>query len=329
LLARTQEQPNGYLLVLRNEIPTILLDPEAVQRRARSLHHWDERIAAYCRGAHARWEILEAQAARITVVLPWNAERIVGRLDAGHGFPSQSETALGEARTDALVDREWAAGMERCEALAGASDYAVRVFDGRWPLRASDERAAVARLVRTGLKLIDGHRGELPSDASLLVPSLPDCWVWISPKFLGSEKRRSPQEVLHQFSRVADRILNEEDEAGRPKYDELTDLLEQDLLRVVRVSRARYNPRFRGRIVSEVDLVAGTLLQAVLCANAATNFSAYEWDVKEPIRVRISEGARSEVGRVIADRREGQERRKHEVPFAGEDRRVGGDRRLG
>jgi hypothetical protein len=123
--------------------------------------------------------------------------------------------------------------------------------------------------------------------------------------------------------------LNEEDEAGRPKYDELTDLLEQDLLRVVRVSRARYNPRFRGRIVSEVDLVAGTLLQAVLCANAATNFSAYEWDVKEPIRVRISEGARSEVGRVIADRREGQERRKHEVPFAGEDRRVGGDRRLG
>jgi hypothetical protein len=55
----------------------------------------------------------------------------------------------------------------------------------------------------------------------------------------------------------------------------LEEMLRRDELRIVSVSRARYNPRFRGRIVASAGSAKRTLIHVALCAAASHPFSDY------------------------------------------------------
>jgi hypothetical protein len=284
LLVRVREHPNGYLIILRNEVPAALLKPHSVQRRARALHHDDVRMAAYCRGVTRRWEFMKKNAERISLVLPWNAKKILERLDADHGFPSQSETAFGQVPAKGSPQVEWDECFARCKELTAECSDAVRIFDGRTSLCADDPRPEIAELVAEGVRSINRKDQSIASDATLLVPSLPDCWIWVSPEFLHPDKYRSPEEVRRHLSELTVGALRDKDGA-------LAHAIEHDELRIIRVSRARYNPRFRGRHVTELELVRTALLQSALCLAAAIPWEGYPWERDEsPPRQRVTDG---------------------------------------
>jgi pimeloyl-ACP methyl ester carboxylesterase len=272
LLTRVSEQPTGYLLILRNEVPTLLLDPHSVQRRARALHHDDVRIAEYCGGVERRWQSIVESRQRLTVILPWNAGRILTRLDAEHGFPSQSETAVGMVPNTPLPSHEWRECLSKCAELTEGHPESVCVFDGRKERVLSELSPALAQLARLALKLDQ-------SVVTMLVPSMPDCWLWIAPDFLAPSpsKIRTPQQKLERLVEVALDVLAEPE-----PHDKLREAIQHNRVRVVKVSRARFNPRFRGRLVTDLRAVKHLLMHTVLCAALAAPLRGHTWDNLPP-----------------------------------------------
>jgi hypothetical protein len=271
LLARISEHPNGYLWVLRNEVPTMLLGRRAVQRRALAQHHDDQRIVEYCRGVADRSRVFEQHKERICLILPWNAKRIMERIDDEDGFPSQSETAVGKMLNQVPRLDEWDECMSRCMGLVEDSEDSVKVFDGRDPLRENDPRPDVQALVDIGLRSIYRKGIVPPPGTQLRIPAMPDCWIWVAPEFLSPAIYRDPASVRELFNKLTAQV--------QPKADRtLEHAIQHDLLRVITVSRARYNPRYRGRLVTDVLSVKSLLLRSALCISAARPFPRFDWD---------------------------------------------------
>jgi pimeloyl-ACP methyl ester carboxylesterase len=271
LLARISEQPNGYLWVLRNEVPALLLGAHSVQRRALAVHHDDQRFAEYCRGVADRSQVFEQHKERIGLILPWNAKRIMQKIDDEDGFPSQSETAVGKMQNQVARLDEWQECVSRCKSLVEDCEDSVRIFDGRDELSGSDERPDVQALVEIGLRAIHRKGAVIAPGTPLRVPAMPDCWIWVGPEFLSPAIYREPKNVRERFNSVIAQV--------QPKDDHtLEHAIQHDLLRVITVSRARYNPRYRGRLVTDVPSVRSVLLRAALCISAARPFLEFDWE---------------------------------------------------
>jgi len=287
LLARDADGRPGFLWILRNEIPTFLLDKPTIQRRARALHHDDMSIVNYCRGVWRRREALLANREHVSVVLPWNARRILKRVDADHGLPSQAESAVGLMPDSPSLASVWATFIETCTGLVeNDMSRALLVFDGRQLLAEQrneepvtktpqEEHAAEMRaaLVRAGLAVVRENAVSQRPDGHLRVSSLPDCWIWASHKFLGISKRSSAHDIVPRLLAAA--------VDARRKDSTLAHSLRDDELRIVTVSRARYNPRFRGRLVTDLESAKSLLLHSALCVSAARPFERFDWDAGE------------------------------------------------
>jgi pimeloyl-ACP methyl ester carboxylesterase len=282
LLARNEHGRHGYLWILRNEIPTFLLDEWSVQHRARALHHDDAGIIEYCRAIHRRWETLDASKGLFSIVVPWNARRILWRIDPPHPFPSQAETAVGLMPGARPHEAVWADFEATARHLTnnGQLDQSLLVFDGR-RLLTTDERGAEtndrkeqessrirASIVQEGLAL-SKDAGTERADRRLRVPSLPDCWIWASKDFLGVRRRASPEEMTLKFLSAVRGAQSESSDLGES--------LLRDQLRIVSVSRARYNPRFQGRLVTDAESARPILLHAALCISAAKPLHQVDW----------------------------------------------------
>jgi hypothetical protein len=62
----------------------------------------------------------------------------------------------------------------------------------------------------------------------------------------------------------------------------LSNRLRRDHLRIVTVSRSRYNPRFRGRIVVDPRSAKRLLLHITLCIAVSVPFEEYDLDAQPP-----------------------------------------------
>jgi pimeloyl-ACP methyl ester carboxylesterase len=265
LLAR-QEKGDGLLFILRNEVPTLLLDDDAILEHAMALHHEDVGITRYSDGLSARRGVLEAHGDRTCVILPWNARNITTTMDARAGHPSQAESAGGQMPRRTKPEDTWKNCLDTCNKLTDQAPDSVRVFDGRekgeWP----DINAhAAQRLLETATEAMHGERLEA-------VAALPDCWMWMSRKFLGIGPD-SKIDIVEGRRRLCDQVVNYYSDSSA-----LDGMLRDDALRIVTVSRARYNPRFRGRIIVEEKPVKELLLHASLCIAASVPFAAYDLD---------------------------------------------------
>lgn len=266
MLARQQEEAGGLLVIARNEIPTLLLDAKAVRRRARAMSHDDLSIVRYCHGIKRRWEALEKGLQRTRLILPWNARRIFESLDAQHGFPSQAETGVGHMPDEMMPEMIWAAFKQTCGEIIRVSPESIVIFDGRSALEPYPDIK-----YRAG-ELIQGRQAAAP-DNILWVPSLPDCWVWVSPEFL-ADAPPTVSETNERFIAVVNR-LQTGDKAAKKR---LSDWLHDDHLRIITVSRARYNPRFRGRLVLDARAVKPILLHVALCLAASYPYDEFDVD---------------------------------------------------
>ncbi|HXN37921.1 MAG TPA: hypothetical protein VN892_07775 [Solirubrobacteraceae bacterium] len=261
LLARQGErEARGFLLVLRNEIPTILLPSRAIQRRARALYHDDEGIVKYSWEIKARAREFEKMI-QTALVLPWNAYNVMRHLDPLHRFPSQAETAVGQIADEVTFRQTWSACRNMLDALDARARGAIRIFDGRQALGIRD-------LGQRAKELIKYQRETTPR---VYVPSLPDCWIWMAPEFLSVE-RESTLSVSEGMEAIAKAIIKVK------KDGSLAEHLQKDHVRVITVSRARYNPRFRGRLVVDPRGVQQVLLHAGLCSAASRDYRTFDLD---------------------------------------------------
>jgi pimeloyl-ACP methyl ester carboxylesterase len=264
------ERPNakrGVLFILRNEVPTVLLNEEAIREHAAVLHHEDSGVVTYIDGLRNRQKLIIDNPERVSLILPWNARTIMEEMDRYSGHPSQSEGAIGQMPTRPDPEKTWKEFHQRCSNLAGGScPDAVRVCDGRLGLEGGGipalDTSALLRAARKKLRVEEECRP--------VNPSLPDCWVWMSPEFLHLDD----DDPLHIDAARAELCKVVPERYLDPA--KLVNPLRRDQLRMITVSRARYNPRFRGRIVAEPKAARDTLLHVTLCIATSVPFIDYD-----------------------------------------------------
>jgi len=274
LLARVDAK-RGVLFILRNEVPTALLETKAIQEHAAALHHDDARIVRYINGLQRRRQLIEGNPKRISVILPWNAKRIMEGIDPASGHPSQAEGGGGQMPEHTEPKETWKEFSETCSRLSEVnSTYdAIRVFDGRAGISAGGKPALNAEALEQATR----ERFHLKEDGKPIQPSLPDCWIWMSPKFLLHDDENpvdigAAREELCKV--VPDRYLKDPDRLVTP--------LRKDLLRIITVSRARYNPRFRGRLIADPIAARDLLHHISICVLASVPYKDYELSADQP-----------------------------------------------
>ncbi len=255
LLARANSGPNGVLFVLRNEIPAVLLPPAAVRETAAALCHDDFDIVRYCHGVAERRSVMESRIDRICVVLPWNAKTIMLRMDRQRAYPSQAEGAGGHVTDRLTPEVVWERSLDECFSLANHKKgrHSVRRYDGREPLPElpeSGDQDARARLFALARTLADGEN---------LVPSLPDCWVWVARDLLFPVEG-STVSIEEGIPKLISEVPNL---CASP--EQVLKAIREDRLRIVDVSRARYNPRFRGRLLVDGRAARRRLIHVTTC----------------------------------------------------------------
>ena len=112
----------------------------------------------------------------------------------------------------------------------------------------------------------------------------------MSNEFLGLSKHEIPS-IDHGRWRLCERIprLLDRGEDGQRSAQVETDIAEhlrKDDLRMVTISRARYNPRYRGRIIVEPRPAQEMLLRVALCIAASAPFQTYDFASVSPRRSR-------------------------------------------
>jgi len=266
LLVRV-EAKRGVLFILRNEVPTVLLREEAMRQHAAVLHHDDGHIVNYIEGLRHRKELIDGSPERISIILPWNAKRITEEIDAPPGHPSQSEGTGGQMpEEDRVTSAEtWTSFSEWAESTAASTPDALRIYDGRLGISKGLPRLDFAPLEEKAKKKL-----RLGADQPLKT-SLPDCWIWMSPKFLLLDEEEPPDTDTARRSLckvVPERYLDDD--------SRLISALRKDHVRIVTVSRARYNPRFRGRLIADPAAAKDLLHHATLCIAGSVPFTNYD-----------------------------------------------------
>jgi hypothetical protein len=260
LLHRTaiDSRGEGFLFLLRNEVPALLLPPTAVREGAAALYHDDLSIAKYCHGIAARREVLEdsIKRKRLCLVLPWNAREITCGIDLQRAYPSQAESAGGQVAERPSAEQVWEDSLRTLRSLASKKPYrpSVRCFDGRRPLPGGEG----------DLQDVIKAAGEFMRQKDYdLVPSLPDCWIWIA----GRHASASGAEV--DVRRGIGGLLRLAADVCSSSAKTLAEI-ENGGVRIVTVSRARYNPRFRGRLIVDGSTARKQLLHAALCVGLSS-----------------------------------------------------------
>jgi hypothetical protein len=280
LLARAaddEKKEEGLLFILKNEPPTFLLDTASLQRRANAMYHEDVSIVDYVRAVRLRRAVIEDEARdRICVVLPWNVATIMQKIDVGLQHPSQSESSGEQATFPEDPQAIWDDLHKDCTAwTADPHQDSIRIFDGR----KAAERQTNERLDDSGIETLNAaarsHLG-IEDGEEVVVPALPDCWVWLSNEFLGLDKddQAPPMEFgIRRLCEKAPKFLGK----GSPET-KIAEKLRSDSLRMVTLSRARYNPRFRGRIVAEPRQAQELLLRVALCIVTSVPFRGFKFE---------------------------------------------------
>jgi len=271
LVRAADEESNGILFILKNEAPTFLLDERALQEHAAALYHEDVGIVDYIDEVRTRRSVIEDARKRICVVLPWNAKRIMLGIDAGLQHPSQSESS-GEMAKVHDVEKTWRALQDRCTTWTQAPyKDAIRVFAGQNGVDLlEDSRADVSALSAAARRTLGIDDPDVP-----VRPALPDCWAWMSNDFLSSSARGEAPEIELSRQLLCNTVPGY---LGRENERKLADRLKEDDLRMVTVSRARFNPRFRGRIIAEPRQAQELLLRVALCIVGSLPFGDFDFE---------------------------------------------------
>jgi len=268
LCAKASE--TGHLFIFRNDIPTFMLSEEYQVYRAKSLHHSDDKVRAYLEGLERRRAALlgvegesEGMGRRLTVVLPSDAVDRLGRsFRPGMAQPT-SEAPMGGFRLPKGVKKSDLAKSERegfLDRLAsepGSNDPNVwRFTPGPIAVDGSDgiiDEALRIEAIRETIPFLkeDSFKGQ----EQLAVTRLPDLWLYVSrDALLPSSQGRIGGEValISSFARIfTDKAFEKDKRNSSIPVEQPVEWIQKDQIRGLVVSRAKNNPRHRGRTILE------------------------------------------------------------------------------
>lgn len=244
----------GQLFVLRNEVPSVLLDDKSQYQHARALFHEEDSIRTYVRGLSRRRTFVTDRAvtSNISFVIPHDFEHALRFGDPLPGFPSQAETAPGQPNV---------------ELRATADDTVARLVDLVEDLN-RDGRAVV--------RVFDPNKYVEPEGEWVSPPAttLPDAWIWAANDLIseyGGPEGEGGDFAWNAFLNLGTTLRTME-RTEREKL--LATHARDDRLRVVKVSRARFNPRYMGRLVVEARDIFTVIDHAVTCMESCERLSS-------------------------------------------------------
>jgi hypothetical protein len=247
------EDPRGWLLVSRNEIPPVFLGSRAFRFYGEAIHHSEDQIAQYVRWLRARtWQLL-ANRKRVSLLVPERGHVWFQRRGDRQTFFSKSETP-NAARLPSKADLEHMWDEFESEWMATG---AVRVFAGR--------ECKPGNLA--GIGPAEADRLEVDT---LSLTVLPDVWIALS----GSVAREMREEGEFANTREG----NEEAviawtsklvEGSKAHRESLTKWLADEQVMAIRISAAELNPRFRGRRLETTGEVQKALVHWALAYRAS------------------------------------------------------------
>jgi hypothetical protein len=224
----TVTEKKGWLLVCRNSLPAAFINPTYFVRWGKGLHHHDVRVQQYAAGLRHRAAVLKAVRERTTLIVPEQLEEWFVHLTAQ--FDAHSDAPSGRMTTKDTRTRIWNGFRKRWWRC-------TRTF--------YSECEGEGAIDRSGLDSAMAHWQEI-DDRYLDITHLPDVWIGIHPDSASMfSAPHMPRKKAHAaiIDGVELMLVGEPTEKRVFEED-----VKANLIRMVRVSGAEFNPRYRGRI---------------------------------------------------------------------------------
>jgi alpha/beta hydrolase family protein len=252
LVSLVDTDPPGCLLISRNELPPVFLGERGFVSHASALHHSEELITRYTVALRRRAKRLRDRADRISLLIPQQTGEWFSKPGEHFALFSKSETPGGaRAPSEADLNAMWRHfqntwGQSAAVGLVKAGEYSGE------QLRGIGER--VAR--RYGLEAVP-------------LTILPDVWIGLSHDLCKELRGQADEDlpyVLDGLVNLAGRLAKNVADAQKT----LVHSLKEDSLRVVKVSAAELNPRYRGQRLTDPHEVSRALIHWALSYRAST-----------------------------------------------------------
>jgi hypothetical protein len=229
--------PPGCLLISRNELPPVFLGERGFLFHAAALHHSEELITRYTAAIRRRADKLEERTDRVRLLIPQQTEEWFNERREQLALFSKSETP-GAAR--APSDEDLQAMWEH--------------FRSRWIRRGAVSLVTAGEYRGGKLRNIGIPVAGAYGLRAVPLTILPDLWIGLSHALCSRLLGEDPDDLSHVLDglvkRAAKLAVKEEDAVDRLKED-----LKADDIRVVKVSAAELNPRYRGqRLVGDHEV---------------------------------------------------------------------------
>ncbi|HVD38078.1 MAG TPA: hypothetical protein VNC15_04525, partial [Solirubrobacterales bacterium] len=237
------EDDQGWLFVCRNALPPAFVPEAYFDRWGMALHHHDVPVQEYSAGLRQRAETLGDAKERITLILPHQLKHWF--IDLSARFDPHSDAPSGRMTDDKEREQIWS-GFEELWRPA------IRKFEaGDIAVPAGNDNFSVDLLATA----ITGAQGVGPNYVE--VTSLPDVWVGVKANKRLMSSAPLDRKIKHAtfINGVANLLSMEEQDRNAA----LKELVEQEDLRVLSVSGAEFNPRYRGKVVQRPGALADLL----------------------------------------------------------------------
>jgi hypothetical protein len=243
----------GWLFIARNQIPTVFLDDAAFRVHAAAMHHSEDLIGLYVNSLAARAKRLEGKEDRVSLLVP---EGVVGSVDQRNDRArfSKSEVAfryfpdggMGPGKEGQFASGWAAGGVVR---LVKADEYLPQELGSIGPLWAEKRNGGARRIAIT---------------------MLPDAWIAFSRtacrQLLGVQPELGRDHIEGRMVELACDLVRypKVEEGIENKAKMLRTLRASGDIRVITVSAAELNPRYRGRLLDDPDDDAAYAVQNLL-----------------------------------------------------------------
>jgi pimeloyl-ACP methyl ester carboxylesterase len=255
------DDDQGWLFVCRNALPPAFVPEKYFDRWGMALHHHDVPVQEYSAGLRQRARLLQNASDQLTLIVPAQLKHWF--VDLSARFDPHSDAPSGR-----MTDTK-----EREQIWTGFEDLwlpAVRRFEaGLISAPAGNDNFKVDLLAKAIVEL----QGVAPEFAE--VTNLPDVWIGVK-----ANKRLMSSAPLDREIKQATFINGVANLLSMEKQDRneaLEELVDQEDLRVLSISGAEFNPRYRGKVVQRPgalsDLLAwtaGSLVRSRAADEAAT-----------------------------------------------------------
>jgi len=244
------DRGGGWLFVARNQIPTVFLEDDAFRAHAAAMHHSEDLLGDYVDGLRARAKRLAELNGGFSLLIP-SAQVLTDGGDGGtFKHPDTARDRAMFSKSEVAI-RYWPEEKSRRRAW----DH----FAGQWcrQLAVREVRAneyLPAELGRLAKKWDEEH----PDEAErIAVTMLPDAWIAFDDeaceKLLEADLKETEDDAARRSDveqGMIDLATKLAAKKGRRVMDKnLHELLAMGSVRVIKVSAAEFNSRFRGRLL--------------------------------------------------------------------------------